>query len=193
MSSTSRARRAAVTFIATTAAIVVVAMMSVLGNKFPSNVFSPTGPEGVTKSVSMVFLQGWGFFTRDAREDRVSLAAKRTSATGWEILDQDAIFQSKYAFGLSRLSRAESVDINVLYSSLAEDVEWTECSSGQRLAECISRLKPVARVGLSPIRPDPLCSSDLALVRETPIPFGYRDLTRKKQTFALAISVGCDG
>jgi antimicrobial peptide system SdpA family protein len=139
-----------------------------------------------------VFLQGWGFFTRDAREDRVSIAIKERDASTWRMLDQDAIVQPKYLFGLSRVSRAESIDINALYSAIDEDAEWVECPSGHDLTACIDRLKPVARVALSPVTPEPLCSSDLALVRQTPIPYGYRELTRAKQALAVALTIDCD-
>ncbi|GAA4145694.1 SdpA family antimicrobial peptide system protein [Leifsonia shinshuensis] len=166
--------------------------MSILGNKFPSNVFTPAGPDGATRTMSMVFLQGWGFFTRDAREDRVSVAIMQHGASTWEILDQDSIVQPKYMFGLSRLSRAESVDINVLYSAIDEDAEWVECPAPQDLTGCIEPLVPITRVALSPARPEPLCASSVALVRQTPIPYGYRELTRTKQTRVLALTVDCD-
>ncbi|MFE4950029.1 SdpA family antimicrobial peptide system protein [Leifsonia sp. NPDC056665] len=178
---------------ATTALAGFVATMSILGNKFPSNVFTPSGPEGPTRTMSMVFLQGWGFFTRDAREDRVSIAIKERDDVAWKILDQDAIVQPKYLFGLSRISRAESVDINVLHSAIDEDAEWAECPSGRDLAACIDQSRPVTSVALSPATPEPLCSSDVALVRQTPIPYGYRELTRTKQTRAVALRVDCDG
>ncbi|MEN2737173.1 SdpA family antimicrobial peptide system protein [Microbacterium sp. X-17] len=190
MNSTSR--RAAFTFISTAALVAVVATMSVVGNKFPSNVFNPTGPEGPVKSVSKVFLQGWGFFTRDAREDRVSIAIKRPGNSEWSILDQDAIVQPKYAFGLSRISRAESIDINILYSAIDEDEEWVECLPEQSMSSCLGTLEPVAHAAVSPVTREPVCSSRLALVRHTPIPYGYRELTRAKRTQAVSLTVRCD-
>lgn len=187
----SSTARAAIAFIASTVAVAVVATMSVLGNKFPSNVFMPTGPEGSIRSVSMLFSQGWGFFTRDAREDRVSIAIATPGKHDWRILDQDAILQPKYAFGLSRLSRAESIDINVLYSAIDVDTEWITCET-KGIEECLGSADPVASVRIAPILREPICSSEVALIRETPIPYGYRDLTRIKQVHTVAISVECD-
>jgi antimicrobial peptide system SdpA family protein len=185
-----RSLAAAVIWSVTLAVVVVLSAMSVVGNRFPSNVLTPLGPEGALKSVSTVFTQGWGFFTRDAREDRVSLAV--VADDGWSLLDQDAIVRPEYLFGISRASRAQSIDINEIYQQAAGSEQWTECATDSSLKSCLSGAAGIAVVRIAPVVREPICSSDVALVAQTPIPFGYRDLTRVKKSRVLPLKVECD-
>lgn len=179
-------------FVVSTLCMSTLAVTSIIGNKLPSNVLTPSGPEGPVKLISNLFTQGWGFFTRDAREDQVKIAVLPPTSDRWTVIDQDGIMQAKYAFGLSRMSRAESIDINILFGATDENTPWTECPPAT-LSSCLEALSPETKVRVSPVIYEPICSSEVVLIRETPIPFAYRDLTRSKQTFATMLAVQCPG
>lgn len=189
MSTRARAARVVVAFVVTSSCLVTVAAASVVGNRAPSNVLSPRGASGPAKLLSDTFLQGWGFFTRDAREDRVAIAVDRGG--GWRFLDHDATTTPGYLFGLSRLSRAQSIDINALYSAVPISTSWVDCEHGQDLESCLAASSPLATVSIRPVRQDAICNSDVALVVETPVPYAYRDLTRERITRVARIKVNC--
>ncbi|RKQ84561.1 antimicrobial peptide system SdpA family protein [Mycolicibacterium mucogenicum 261Sha1.1M5] len=186
----SRPSSVVMVFALTTLLVGATAVSSFVGNKIPSNVFSPRAVDNPALTISQTFIQGWGFFTRDAREDRVSIAVS-PDGSSWRVQDLQPAFSASNSYGLSRQSRAESLDLNHLYAAVPLDTDWKECSRKESTNACLQNAPVVGSVDISPASPGLVCSSFVGLLRETPVPYAYKDLTREMKSRAVQIEVEC--
>ena len=167
--------------------LVTIGLMSFVGNKVPQSVTDPLGRTLETNVVSQIFRQGWGFFTRDAREDMVSVA--RLDDAVWRTAGGQAMSSSENSFGLSRTARLIEQDVGYILASLPEDSEWIDCIDRASLTSCLQDLDPAAAVSISPIDAD-FCGS-VALVRQTPVPFAYREFDVDPPIGVLRVTLLC--
>lgn len=89
--------------------IIVTAAGSVVGNRSRENVLHPQGPPPAIAFISDTFRQGWGFFTRDAREERSDLFYVVDG--DWQRVTAGVAASPENLFGLNRSQRAYMADI----------------------------------------------------------------------------------
>jgi len=117
--------------------------------------------------VHMVVPEGWAFFTRDPREERLFPYVQRDGH--WVSVHAAPHAEPQHAFGLDRVSRAQGVELGMLFGSVPTPA-WTTCAS-RDLEACLSS----APTGLT-IRntsPDPTICGDAAIVRQEPLPWAW--------------------
>jgi antimicrobial peptide system SdpA family protein len=109
--------------------------------------------------------QGWGFFTRDAREQQV---LPFVWEKGWKPANLGPHAQLRYAFGLNRRSRAQGVEMGLLQGQIAAK-KWSKCDS-EPIA-CLESLPVSER--LKNDSPLPSLCGQVAFVRQEPTPWAW--------------------
>lgn len=165
-------------------AVLAMAGLALLGSA-PSNVLVQDAGKGPSALPAILMPQGWGFFTRDARE--ASLSVWKKDGEVWKELEATTETDARYAFGANRTARMIGVDLDFISESL-EDGNWVECEPGGTPA-CISKAAEGKSVALAPIDRR-LCGS-LAIVRSWPVPWSYSPFTRAKQQRVQVVAVKC--
>ena len=152
--------------VATTACTLVwmLAFAFVASAALPYNVLSPG--LRAERWLRLVLPEGWGFFTRDAREPDLLIARKHGDR--WLLEPPHA--SASHAFGLLRLSRVLPVEASQLIAAASSS--FSPCQL-KDLEACIERA-PLQRVPSDVQRPF-LCG-DVALVRRAPVPWAWADL-----------------
>lgn len=120
------------------------------------------------KALRRVVPQGWAFFTRNPRE-----SSRRTFVRTdgrWTRVDQNAIVQPKYAFGLDRKPRAQGPEIALLTDRINDDA-WQECKDAPRT--CLSEASVAAT--LSNPSPEPTLCGTVGLALQEPLPWAWRE------------------
>lgn len=111
--------------------------------------------------------QGWAFFTRDPREERL-LVYRRQGSSGWQPAWLTPHGRPQNAFGLDRASRAQGVELGQLYEKI-RPASYETCEGP--LAVCLERSKPVAR--LRNRMPRKTLCGELAIVKQKPLPWAW--------------------
>ena len=130
--------------------------------------------------------QGWAFFTISPRDPKV-LAWAETSDGVWADAMRAPHSEPHNAFGFSRDSRAQGVEIGVLLEQTQSAV-WTECTS-EHIEQCLED----APEGTSASNPGPsttLCG-DVALVQQEPLPWAWVGSTTAMPAQVLRLEVSC--
>lgn len=118
-------------------------------------------------AVKVWFPQGWCFFTRSPREDRLSVL----------LADGDGAFLPAIASqghwrrpvgGFDRRERAAWIEAGILFASVAPP-GWTECK--HRPTDCLRGLTPAAEI-LNP-SPNPRLCGRVGLVRQRVLPWAW--------------------
>jgi len=78
-------------------------------------------PFGIKLNVNYLAPQGWAFFTRDAREEKVILLAYGRSGKLEKI--QHAGFHSDYSFGLNRQARKIQMEYSIVTTQM-DSLQW---------------------------------------------------------------------
>lgn len=109
--------------------------------------------------------QGWGFFTRNPREDRIKIYKYHNSGYA-EILDKN--FSTQNYFGISRKNR---ITLNeVLYNlKIVGDSSWYQT----RIVND-SLVKSLPEVTIVNLAKDPLNCGKLLVIKEKTIPWAWR-------------------
>lgn len=111
--------------------------------------------------------EGWKFFTRNPREDRLHCFTRE--ATGrWREIHVGPLADPDNAFGLLRARRRVGVEAAFLMTGIPE-AAWRRCMS--RPEACLDSIQPYAIVH-DPI-PRPVLEGRVALVRQTPLPWAW--------------------
>jgi len=111
--------------------------------------------------------QGWAFFTRNPREDDTLLFER--SATGhWVSAMAAPHAQSRNVFGLNRKSRAQQIEMAVLFYEVPEDA-WGVCESAPQA--CLANATVSDTVENTSPRPT-LCG-DVGIARQPPVPWAW--------------------
>lgn len=177
---TSRTPR---TWIAAVAAVWTVLALYVAQAHLPDNVVKLPGQASVTDASRTVLPQGWAFFTKSPRDP--DMGAWTETADGW----QDARLGRHAEFGFDRASRAQGVELGVLFYE-ARDIEPLECE-GRTAPACLAAA-PVSAEVVNP-GPSPTLCGRVGIVHESPVPFAWRDLydTTHIVENALVLEVTC--
>jgi antimicrobial peptide system SdpA family protein len=124
-------------------------------------------------NVSRLLPQGWAFFTRDPREER--LTAHRLRDDGqFELIGRTPHSRWVNAFGLNRSSRAEGVELALVLAGVQrlDASPWKSCEGSP--AACARELvKNGWPHELNPVVPRPLVCGGIILKLEAPVPWAW--------------------
>lgn len=112
--------------------------------------------------------QGWKFFTRNPREEMVSMHARNDNNQWTPIIASNA--SPSNFFGVSRTSRAKSVEMGILLASVRDnDIDWIECKKSlQTCADEFSSNGSV--VNKSPV---PAICGEVVFLRQSAVPWAW--------------------
>ena len=141
--------------------------------------------------VSRLLPQGWAFFTRDPREERLTVHRLRDGRL--VPAGRSPHVRAANAFGLNRVSRAEGVELELLVAAAEQRATggWTPCATVP--AECARALIAIGGVhDLDPVVPRPLVCGDVILKLEAPVPWAWsRFPPPSSRCRLLAVRVRC--
>lgn len=132
-------------------------------------------------------MQGWGFFTRDAREHRTRIALQNNNGDFY-LLERKSVFSPLNTFGFSRAYRIGYAEDSYLDQSVNQ---WQECSPDKTIPNCLKQIDAFQKVSFDPLNYKTLCNRKIYLLREDPIPFAYRKLTTDKTRHAAGLEIIC--
>lgn len=129
--------------------------------------FNPIKLPWKTGLLFKVFLpQGWKYFTRDPREDRLQ-ALSKDNRGHWTSALLGANASPSNGFGLRRRTRAQAIEMGMI-AVQAKKEQWAQCQ--ERLETCLERASVVPVKNDSPH--STLCG-EIVLVRQPPMPWAW--------------------
>lgn len=117
--------------------------------------------------ITVLVPQGWKFFTRDPREERI-LVFRRDSGAKWRSASLGRIAEPAHLFGISRTPRAQGVELGLLVVRMSAH-DWQACSL--RPEECLGSA-PLAR-SLRNLSPNPTLCGEVGIALQKPIPWAW--------------------
>ncbi|WP_175973918.1 SdpA family antimicrobial peptide system protein [Corynebacterium sp. Marseille-Q2823] len=169
---------------------VVLAFLATTLGALPSLSWSyPWKNTVVEQTITRVFPQGWGFFTRSSQEPIV---------TPWnsegESLSQLPTARISNAFGLNREGRAQGVEMGTLQSQIAEQ-GWVPCPDQASIPECLGFSARNAHVShkIDSFTREPSLCGEVTLLQTEPVDYMYRKYfeTNVKPTQFVKLSISC--
>ncbi len=121
---------------------------------------------GHRKYVTVFLPQGWGFFTRDPREDDYDVLA--FDGRHWRTRFGHPNFQWSLLLGWSRAARAQSVEFGLLSGSLDQDA-WVDCT--QSVDDCARDLD--VQQTLRNASPRPTLCGEVIVMTRPPVPWAW--------------------
>jgi antimicrobial peptide system SdpA family protein len=115
--------------------------------------------------------QGWAFFTRDPREERLHVYAE--TARGWVSADPGPHASWQYAMGFDRRPRVHGVELALLLAQFRQ-AAWQECK--QNPVTCLATVETAAMVVNT--SPQPAFCGPLGIVRQVPVPWAWARATK---------------
>lgn len=161
----SRAERVGVATVVLTALWIIVAMYPIQA-ALPENPVSLPGDRHIDE-VRRIAPEGWAFFTRDPREAR-NVPYVRAADGDWEEAHAGPHAHPRWAFGLNRSSRAQGVEVGLLYPSIPEEA-WQDCDGPPE--RCLPSVPVTDQVDSDASEPT-LCG-DVAIVRQELPPWAW--------------------
>ncbi|MFJ8894935.1 SdpA family antimicrobial peptide system protein [Leifsonia sp. NPDC102414] len=176
-------------------ALVLAALWTLVGGfvyltNQPENVLTTSWQNSVKTTVQTVLPEQWGFFTRSPREDELLPYQYRSGR--WASASAYPHSQAQYAFGWNRISRAQGIEIGVLYKELA-DQSWQQCSPGYLVTDCLVGLTAKAEwIRVSNPSPDPTLCGRVAISKALPPPWAWANIGQAKQDVSVIfVDVAC--
>ncbi len=111
--------------------------------------------------------QGWKFFTKNPRDERIDVLAKDDNGR-WRSILLGHNASAANLFGIRRNSRAQGVEFGLIASSLGKN-RWISCS--QRVDVCMNAAPVAATV--KNISPGPTLCGEVVLVKQPPVPWAW--------------------
>jgi antimicrobial peptide system SdpA family protein len=158
-------RQLSLTFMATIIALVLGAIY-VIDAALGFNPIRLPLSKGAPASILMP--QGWGFFTRDPKEPRVAYYQKLQGQ--WQPLLAQTNSNWSNAFGWSRSSDSDDLEINELFERAAKRIRWSPCAKALSLARCLQQAR-VTEVS----KPKSVlwCSRTIGFSSQKPVPWAW--------------------
>lgn len=153
----------------------------------PSNPIKLPAEMSVQPNVWMP--QGWKFFTRDPREEEISVFV-RDAEGRWVSGLRGANASPRNFFGLSRATRAQGIELGLLTTAAGTIKDaWQPCRD--RLEACVERSQLVGEV--TNITPDPTLCGEVGLTLQEPVPWNWSRSKRKvtMPSKAMRVNVIC--
>jgi len=176
-------------------ALVLTALWTLVGGfvyltNQPENVLTTSWQNSVKTNVQTILPEQWGFFTRSPREDELLPYQYRSGQ--WASASAYPHSKAQYAFGWNRISRAQGIEIGVLYKEVA-DRAWHECSPGSSVTNCLAGLAAEAEwIPVSNLSPDPTLCGRTAISKSLPPPWAWANIGQAKQDVSVIfVDVAC--
>ncbi|WAS84895.1 MULTISPECIES: SdpA family antimicrobial peptide system protein [unclassified Corallococcus] len=124
--------------------------------------------------IRLVLPEGWAFFTRDPRDERI-LSYLRTPGGQWVRANQTPNFQPRNAFGIDRAARAQGVEMGLLLEATRQ-LGRHACEEDP--LKCLERA-PSERT-LRNESPNPTFCGQLGIVFQPAVPWAWSRSHRGK-------------
>jgi antimicrobial peptide system SdpA family protein len=118
-------------------------------------------------NIRVLLPEGFGFFTRNPRESRLSFY--RRSDRGWETASVGPSQKVTYAFGWVRAVRAQNIEAGLLLQELPRPSRWKRCQ--QDPITCLSSA-PTSEAIANP-SPAPTLCGEIAFVEQESLPWAW--------------------
>ena len=151
--------------------------------------FNPvTLPAEDRMATRTILPEGWGFFTRDPREERI-LPFHKSEGGDWVSASLAPHARPSNGFGLDRMSRAQGIELGLLLENLAESA-WSPCS--ERPAACLEKTS-----ALTPLKnesPRPTLCGHVGLALQKPVPWAWASSRNRivMPSRVLRLEVSCE-
>lgn len=153
--------------------IVSVIFLVVTGlASIPNIAIDQTGAGTLEKYVKSTFPQGWGFFTKSGR-DPIIVPYQVEEKGNVTPLSTSPVGQLKYGAGLSRLGRAQGIELGMLLKPL--DGNWSKCET-RDANSCLDSAGKDSVVEIKNISPLPSVCGKVIFIETEPIPFHFRNI-----------------
>ena len=110
--------------------------------------------------------EGWKFFTRNPREERIAMMVRKDGQ--WINGSRTPNANPSNAFGLNRLGRAQGVELALLLENVPSEA-WSACKGNT--TTCLEKTEPTIR--RTNISPNPSLCGSVGLVSQKPIPWAW--------------------
>jgi antimicrobial peptide system SdpA family protein len=131
--------------------------------------FNPIRPPLLESLRTQVWMpEGWGFFTRNPREERIFLFSSVNGS--WIKAALPPLGQPKYMMGLDRAPRAQGVEMAMLLSAQSVQKSWKSCQGEPR--RCLER-QETAPTKVKNHSPNPSLCGLIGFVKRAPIPWAW--------------------
>jgi antimicrobial peptide system SdpA family protein len=176
-------------------AVVLVTVWTLVGGfvfltNQSENVLTTSWQKSVKTTVQTVLPEQWGFFTRSPREDE--FLPYRYRSGQWAPASAYPHSQIQYFFGWNRISRAQGIEIGVLFSEVA-DHAWHQCLPDSLVTSCLGGLSAKAEwIRVSNPSPDPTLCGRTAISKALPPPWAWANIGQAKQDVSVIfLDVAC--
>jgi antimicrobial peptide system SdpA family protein len=131
--------------------------------------FNPIRPPLLETLRTQVWMpEGWGFFTRNPREDRIFLFSSVNG--GWIKAALPQLGQPKYMMGLDRAPRAQGVEMAMLLVAQPLRKSWKPCQGEP--TRCLER-QVTAPAKVKNRSPNPSLCGLVGFVKRAPVPWAW--------------------
>ncbi len=165
--------------------IVYGIILSLIGlASLPEN---PLTPGFATKKIfKSVMPQGWGFFTRNPRENQLFLF--RVVDNSLELVNNSENSLSHNLYGLRRIHSAIGIEFGVLLNRV-KDSDWIECDSS--IYSCVQN-EVIPSVIIKNMNPEPILCGDFVVVEQEVVPWVWYNSSNINMPLKFTkISVRC--
>ncbi|MGO1421634.1 MAG: SdpA family antimicrobial peptide system protein [Staphylococcus equorum] len=120
-------------------------------------------PATLEAEVSKIFTQGWGFFSKDPRDEKFYAIDLNTGeyVGKWPNMTLDNFY------GLKKKGRAQGIELGRLYEK-ANPTNMKECQDTP--GNCVRKMKPIK---VENDQKYPTILGDIAIIKEEPVPWAW--------------------
>jgi len=135
--------------------------------RMPPNVVTLPAENLIRPVISVLFPEGWAFFTRDPQLERV-MPLVRQSDGSWQTRWLGPHSEPRNLFGIDRSSKAQGVELGLLIGAIPQS-EAKSCDVGPMT--CVETSAPSRTIANT--SPDPTICGDVAIVFQKPVPWAW--------------------
>lgn len=167
-----------------TSLILITAFLTSIYAVLPRNVLSDHVPKSARVTISTLWPQGWGFFTKDPDSPDIDVY-KETSTGQTKSLLVTPQGRPSNLFGLSRTGRAQGPEIAILNDLIDED-EWVACTTEN--IGCLESARSAEAIKLTNTSPSPTICGRVIFTSEIPIPWSYRSYSEETHRIQATVN-----
>jgi antimicrobial peptide system SdpA family protein len=131
--------------------------------------YNPVRPPLLESLRTQVWMpEGWGFFTRNPREERIFLFSSDHGS--WIKAALPPLGQPKYMMGLDRAPRAQGVEMAMLLAAQPLRTSWKHCEGAP--TQCLER-QETASLKVKNRSPNPSLCGLIGFVKRAPVPWAW--------------------
>jgi len=129
--------------------------------------------------------QGWAFFSRNPREER--LAVYQWSGRKWENASLGPLSRASNLFGLDRTVRAQAVELSNLLRQISRK-KWQECHDTDLV--CLNAASEELQSSVN-FSTNPTLCGKLAAIERKPLPWAWRNSSDIMPASVVRVNVRC--